>query len=68
MDAGSGRARTEIVQRVEDDVERLEPRDVELGLLDVPMYRRYVDIWIERRCRLGCNLYDAYVWRRQGQK
>ena len=48
--------RIEIVQRIEDEAEALEPRDVELAILDVVVVRNDADVGVELAGRLFRNL------------
>lgn len=48
--------RIEVVQRIEDEAEALEPRDVELAILDVVVVRNNADVGIELASRLFRNL------------
>lgn len=48
--------RLEVVQRVENDAERLEPRDVEFVVLDVGVVRLDVDVRVESASRFLCDL------------
>jgi hypothetical protein len=48
--------RIEIVQRVEDDAECLEPRDIEARVLDVVVICFDLDFRVEFACRFFCNL------------
>lgn len=47
---------TEVVEGVEDDVEGLEPLDIELGLLDVCVDRLNANVWIKGAGCLSCHL------------
>jgi len=47
--------RIEVVQRIEDEAEALEPRDVELAILDVVVVRNDADVGIELAGRLFRN-------------
>jgi hypothetical protein len=51
--------RVQIVQRVEDDAEASEPRDVELRVLDVVVVRLDLDVGVELERRLLGNLQPA---------
>ena len=51
--------RIQIIQRVEDDAEALEPRDIELAVLDVVVVRYDADVGVEPACRLFGNLSDC---------
>jgi hypothetical protein len=48
--------RIQVVQRVEDDIKRLEPRDVEVRVLDIVVVRLDLDVGVELSRRLLCNL------------
>jgi hypothetical protein len=48
--------RIQIIQRIENKAETLEPRDVELAILDVVVVRYDVDIGVELASRLFRNL------------
>ena len=48
--------RTEVVQSIENDIERLEPRHVELSIFDVGVDRVYSDMGIKCRCGVCGNL------------
>jgi hypothetical protein len=48
--------RIQVVQRIEDDAELLEPCDVELSILDVGVFRYDVDVGVELSGRLFRNL------------
>lgn len=48
--------RTEVVERIQYDIEAFEPRYVELGLFDVPMDGIDVNVRIERCRGLCCYL------------
>jgi pyrimidine operon attenuation protein/uracil phosphoribosyltransferase len=48
--------RIQIVQRIEDEVEFLEPYNVELAILDVGVFRFDVDAGVESSGRLFRNL------------
>ena len=54
--ANDGNGHTQVVQSVENKVERLEPQNVELGLLYIPMYRTDMDVRVESGGRFGSNL------------
>lgn len=49
--------RTEVIQSIQNDIKRLEPRHVELRVFDVGMDRVYSDMGVERRRRVGRNLF-----------
>ena len=49
-------ARIQIIKRVEDEVEALEPRDVELAILDVVVVCYDVNVGVELGSRLFRNL------------
>ena len=51
--------RIEVIQRIKDNVERLEPGDVELRVLDVVVVRFDLDVGVELARRLFCNLSPA---------
>jgi hypothetical protein len=40
-------ARIQVIQRIEDEIERLEPRDIEPLILDIIMVRLDLDVRIE---------------------
>ena len=48
--------RIEIVQRIEDEAEALEPGDTELAILDVVVVRYDADVGVELAGRLFRNL------------
>jgi hypothetical protein len=50
--------RIQIIQRIENKAETLEPRDVELAILDVVVVRYDVDVGVELASRLFRNLSD----------
>lgn len=47
---------TEVVEGVEDDVKGLEPLYIELGLLDIRVYRLNANVWVESAGCLSCHL------------
>lgn len=49
-------ARTEVVQCIQNDIERPEPRHVELRVFDVGVDRVYPDVGIECRRSVCRNL------------
>lgn len=57
-------ARIQVVKRVEDDMEALEPRDVELAVLDVVVVCYDVNIGVELGSRLFRNLSGRKRMRR----
>ena len=48
--------RTEVVQSIQNDVERPEPRHVELRIFDVGVDGMYLNVGIERGRSVGRNL------------
>jgi hypothetical protein len=48
--------RIEVIERIEDDVEGLEPRDIELRVLDVVVVGLDLDVGVEPARRLFRNL------------
>jgi hypothetical protein len=48
----------EIIQRIENDLEALKPRDIELGVLDIVMVCHDLDVRVESEGGLLCNLYQ----------
>lgn len=55
---------TEVVEGVENNVEGLEPLDIELGLLDIRVDRLNMDVRIECAGCLSCHLECAADWTR----
>jgi hypothetical protein len=45
-------ARIEVIERIEDNAEALEPGDVETRILDVVVMRFDLDVRVEPACRL----------------
>lgn len=54
--------RTEVVQSIQNNIERLEPRHVKLRVFDVGVDRMYLDVGIECRRSVCSNLtISAFV-------
>ena len=51
----------QIVERVEDEVEALEPVDVELGIFDVGMMRFDLDVRVEFAGGLFRDLFTSWI-------
>jgi hypothetical protein len=51
--------RIQVVERIEDEAEALEPRDVELAILDVVVVRNDADVGVELAGRLFRNLSNC---------
>ena len=45
-----------VIERIEDDIKALEPRNVKLLLFDVPVYGGHADVRIKRSHCLPSNL------------
>lgn len=54
-------SRLQIIQRIENHCEPLEPGDIELGVFNVGMVSLEFDIWIEGMRRLFRNLFPIYI-------
>jgi hypothetical protein len=51
--------RIQVVERIEDEAEALEPRDVELAILDVVVVRNDADVRVELAGRFFRNLSNC---------
>jgi hypothetical protein len=54
-------ARIQIIQRIEDEIERLEPCDIEPLILDIIMVRLDLDVRVEPARRLFRNLVASHI-------